>query len=118
MPYSDKEKQREAQRRSEKRLRPQTRKTDRERKEQIKEIVRKYKEVPCTDCGIQYPFYVMQFDHVRGVKEGNISAFVSNRQLKKALEEIQKCEVVCANCHAARSYERQPKGENDPRFVL
>jgi hypothetical protein len=34
--------------------------------------VRQQKEVPCSDCGVQYPYYVMEFDHVRGEKVANI----------------------------------------------
>lgn len=118
MPYKDKEKQREAQRKSHEKLREQRRESDRLRKEEIKDQIRKLKEVPCVDCKVKYPFYVMQFDHVRGQKEGNISHFVSNRQLKKALEEISKCEIVCANCHMERSYQRQPRGKDHPNFVF
>ena len=117
MPYSDPEKQREAQRRSHEKLREQRRIADRERKYQNKILIREYKEKPCTDCGVQYPYYVMQFDHVRGVKEGEISRFMSNRQWKKALAEIEKCDVVCANCHMERTFRRQPVGEEHPRFV-
>ena len=65
------------------------------------------KTCPCTDCGIEYPSYVMQFDHVRGTKKFNItsaqSSFVSKKRL---LAEIAKCEVVCANCHAERTHKR------------
>jgi hypothetical protein len=119
MPYKDPEKQRAAQRQSHERLREQRREAARARKEVIKQQIRDIKEsTPCADCNEHYPFYVMQFDHVRGVKEGDISKFVSNRQIKKALDEIEKCEVVCANCHMARSYRRQPKGEEHPRFVF
>lgn len=118
MPYKDQQKQREAQRRSHEKLRSERREADRQRKAEQKIEIRKYKEVPCTDCGVQYPFYVMQFDHVKGEKLGNISQFVSNRQWKRALEEIEKCEVVCANCHMERSYQRQPKGEDHPKFVF
>lgn len=60
---------------------------------------------PCKDCGVQYPHYVMDFDHL-GDKQGLIAEFV-RRHNKKALEdEIAKCEIVCSNCHRKRSYER------------
>lgn len=118
MPYKDKEQQKLAQRKSHEKLREQRRIADRDRKERNRAHIRTFKEKPCADCGVQYPFYVMQFDHVRGEKEGDISKFVSNRQWKKALAEIEKCDVVCANCHMARSFERQPKGEDHPNFVF
>lgn len=59
---------------------------------------------PCADCGMRYPFYVMQFDHL-GEKRFTISErkTISLETLKK---EIEKCEIVCANCHAVRTYIR------------
>lgn len=93
--------------------------SDRERKRRQKAHVNKIKEdTPCADCKRKYPYYVMQFDHVRGVKEGNISTFLANRQFKKALEEIAKCEVVCANCHSIRTYTRVPKGADHPQYSM
>lgn len=68
-------------------------------------IIIEAKNVPCMDCGIQYPYYVMQFDHVRGEKLFNI-ANVRTMSKKKLLDEIAKCEIVCANCHAERTYQR------------
>jgi hypothetical protein len=63
--------------------------------------------VPCCDCGISYPFYKLEFDHVRGIKLFNISqAGVSVCSFPKVLEEIQKCDVVCRNCHAERTFRR------------
>ena len=65
---------------------------------------------PCVDCGEKDPV-VLEFDHVRGVKEWNVSLLVrSNSSWKRVLEEIEKCEVVCANCHKRRTAERCPEG--------
>ena len=119
MPYKDPEKQKEAQRKSHEKLREQRRAADRIRKEEGKQKIRDLKESnPCADCGKHYPFYVMQFDHVRGEKEGGIAQFVSNRQWKRAWAEIEKCDIVCANCHSSRTYERQPLGEEHPGYVF
>lgn len=71
-----------------------------------KDITRQAKDRPCTDCGIQYPYYVMHFDHVRGEKKFNIGA-ARDYNTEKLLAEIEKCEVVCANCHAERTYQRK-----------
>jgi hypothetical protein len=70
------------------------------------DVVHKAKEVPCTDCGIQYPYWIMQFDHVRGKKEFTIGQKLYCCGVKKLLAEIAKCEVVCANCHSNRTYLR------------
>ena len=68
----------------------------------------KVKDRPCLDCSIKYPPYVMQFDH-RNPKEklfpiGSNYAKVSHKSL---IDEIAKCDVVCANCHAIRTYHRR-----------
>ncbi len=66
------------------------------------------KDKPCADCGIHYPYYVMEFDHLdSGVKEFNISAGVTCASYERLISEIAKCEVVCANCHAERTYQRR-----------
>lgn len=63
-------------------------------------IVNYLKSHPCVDCG-EDDFVVLEFDH-KGDKERNISDMVQNR-VEKIEEEIQKCEVVCANCHRRRT---------------
>lgn len=70
--------------------------------------VRQLKESnPCVDCGISYPWYVMDFDHVRGEKFMDISKMVATAVAKeKLLEEISKCEIVCSNCHRERTFTR------------
>lgn len=74
----------------------------------VKEDIRKLKSVPCADCGDEYPWYVMDFDHLPGtIKEENISRMISNRvSWSRIRAEIDKCDVVCANCHRIRTYLR------------
>lgn len=70
------------------------------------------KSMPCADCGIQYPYYVMEFDHLDSAsKEFNVSAGVTSRAFARLMAEIAKCEVVCANCHAERTYQRKQARE-------
>lgn len=64
------------------------------------------KSKPCLDCGVSYPHYVMQFDHVRGKKMFNIADRHKWTSLARIQGEVEKCEVVCANCHSARTYQR------------
>lgn len=60
--------------------------------------------MPCQDCGVKYPHYVMEFDHT-GDKKSNISELASRKASQKQLwEEISKCDVVCANCHKVRTW--------------
>ncbi|MBB3040139.1 hypothetical protein [Hoyosella altamirensis] len=75
-------------------------------REQNRDIIRDAKSKACDDCGEQYPYYVMQFDHVRGQKEFNIGSIGPTASRSRLLAEIEKCDVVCANCHAERSHQR------------
>jgi hypothetical protein len=60
-----------------------------------------FEEHPCTDCGVRDPL-VLEFDHLRN-KAFNIGEGFAERVWKTILEEIEKCEVVCANCHRRRT---------------
>ena len=70
------------------------------------EQMRKLKNKPCADCKIQYSVWVMQFDHIRD-KDFTIAEKAGCLSSKRIVEEISKCEVVCANCHAERTHRRQ-----------
>jgi hypothetical protein len=60
-------------------------------------------EHPCVDCGEADPV-VLDFDHVRGEKRDYVSALVKNKcSWNKILEEIEKCEIRCANCHRRKT---------------
>ena len=56
---------------------------------------------PCVDCGESDPV-VLEFDHLGG-KSFNISAGIRTKNWALLLAEIEKCEVVCANCHRRRT---------------
>jgi hypothetical protein len=71
----------------------------------LRDYVRIKKTKPCHDCGVNYPYYVMQFDHLAD-KEYNIGTLVNLNNRGKLETELAKCEVVCANCHAERTHQR------------
>lgn len=77
---------------------------------EVRAVIREKKSAPCTDCGRKFPWYVMDFDHVRGKKVYNIGAMGNRLAVAKVLAEIAKCEVVCANCHRIRTFRRGWKG--------
>lgn len=85
-------------------------------KEKRREYVRQMKSRPCADCGIQYPFYVMDFDH----REGETKAFEMNHvnyvTMRAIKEEIEKCDIVCANCHRERTYQRVMQRQAERRL--
>ena len=63
---------------------------------------------PCVDCGNTNPV-VLQFDHLpgRGTKQFTIGRNASRASLPKLWREMQKCDVVCANCHTVRTHDRR-----------
>lgn len=64
---------------------------------------------PCFDCKNIYEPYCMDYDHVpeKGIKFNSVSRMVlQNSPKEKILEEIKKCDLVCALCHNKRTYDR------------
>lgn len=64
-----------------------------------------FKTNPCVDCGENDPV-VLEFDHLRD-KEFNIGSKLATQTWSAILAEIEKCEVVCANCHRRRTAGRR-----------
>jgi hypothetical protein len=94
MPYKDVEKRREY-----------TRQDQARRRGIVRDMVRTAKDRPCEDCGASYPYYVMEFDHCRGEKEYAIAKVVArptDKAIRELPGELEKCDVVCANCHRLR----------------
>ena len=61
---------------------------------------------PCIDCG-ESDIVVLEFDHVRGIKRFNVSfAVQQSNSLADVIQEIEKCDVRCANCHKRVTYGR------------
>lgn len=72
-------------------------------------IIDRYKLVKgCIDCGYNKHPQALDFDHVTGDKEFDISPAVLNMTSWKRIRlEIRKCEVRCANCHRIKTFERR-----------
>lgn len=80
------------------------------RREAMRTLLIEMKSKPCTDCQEKYPHYVMDFDHVHGSKRfaiGSMTARLVSRV--NLLLELVKCELVCANCHRERTFQRARK---------
>lgn len=58
----------------------------------------------CMDCGINNPI-VLEFDHRDPLnKRENVSDMAAwGLSLKVIQEEVDKCDVVCSNCHKIRT---------------
>jgi predicted HNH restriction endonuclease len=53
----------------------------------------------CSRCGYDKSFCALDFHHNQGDKEGNVSRLIKDFSKQKALKEIRKCILLCANCH-------------------
>ena len=115
MPHRDRERQREAERRWYRANRDRVIEKKNRKRERLRAHIRTLKEQPCTDCGVAYPYYVMDFDHVRGEKAALISELVLRSGTQKLLAELDKCDVVCANCHRIRTWTRMQLGAPSDR---
>jgi DNA-binding CsgD family transcriptional regulator len=73
----------------------------------IREFLKEYKQSRgCMDCGENYPYWILEFDHL-GDKDFELSKYRNHTQdLEKIKAEVSKCDVVCSNCHKDRTYRR------------
>lgn len=79
----------------------------RDRRKVMRKFIDDAKNKPCLDCGKSFSIVSMQFDHVRGEKKFRLAeATAKLKSLEVVQEEIDKCEVVCANCHLVRTDNR------------
>jgi hypothetical protein len=69
--------------------------------------MRDRKRDPCCDCGRVYPPWCMDFDHVRGAKRNHVSRVLQSGSRTGVAAEIDKCDLVCANCHRTRTHRRK-----------
>lgn len=80
------------------------------------------KSGPCEDCKQRFPWVCMQFDHVpeRGKKEFMVNTrqcYANGRTLEELKAEREKCDLVCANCHALRTQARWGKTSEHYPFM-
>ena len=71
---------------------------------QRKEIAVKYKGGKCEDCKSTYPMPVFEFHHLDPSQKEfswNKMRLVGDEKLYK---ELDKCVLLCANCHRIRHY--------------
>ncbi len=75
-------------------------------REKRRSFLNELKTKPCMDCGNSFPPECMDFDHVRGTKNLGIYQMYT-RAMPLLMEEIAKCDLVCANCHRVRTMSRK-----------
>lgn len=110
MPYKNKSKQLEYNRLYNKRVYRRDKDKIRARlnanKEANRKIVRCLKYAPCKDCGNRFDPVCMDFDHIESKSFSIAIVPRDSISLPRLLKEIEKCDLVCSNCHRLRTRAR------------
>jgi hypothetical protein len=69
---------------------------------------REYKAtLACVQCGQNHPA-TFDFHHIdSATKEASVNKLIKNRAFKRAMEEVKKCVVLCANCHRIHHHDER-----------
>jgi 5-methylcytosine-specific restriction endonuclease McrA len=75
-------------------------------------FLRMLRSRPCLDCSQTFPWYVMEFDHIKPARYrqshgGAAIACLAYAKWKVVVEELSKVEIVCSNCHSIRTHLRR-----------
>ncbi|MBV6446331.1 MAG: hypothetical protein IFNCLDLE_02623 [Ignavibacteriaceae bacterium] len=70
------------------------------RKNEIKAYLKKIKlDKSCVRCGFSDP-RALEYHHTKGNKEFEIATAINmGYSIERINKEIEKCELICANCH-------------------
>ncbi len=85
----------------------------RKRKKEKRQEWRDYKAgLSCFFCGFSHPA-VIDFHHPESKGETKVSEYTHRGQWKRAYEEAEKCQPLCANCHRILHYNQREGEKNE-----
>lgn len=86
----------------------------RDKRNTIRKFIQEYKTgKTCADCKEKYPYWILEFDHLKD-KSFTIGFYQKHTATLEAVQkEIAKCDIVCANCHRNRTFQRLLKTAGD-----
>lgn len=63
----------------------------------------------CSDCHGTFPKHILEFDHINPEnKVADIGILINKAvTIEVFIEELNKCEVLCSNCHKEREHKRK-----------
>jgi hypothetical protein len=100
--------------------RPCERKLNKERADEKQRAVQEYKiQKGCNHCGYNDNPYALQLNHIDpatkdpGLKASG-HAYRNTWGWQKIWRELEKCEVLCANCHAVHTHKEGRYFDNNP----
>ena len=68
------------------------------------EFIWSLKSNPCSQCGLVYHPWQMDFDHINPSQKTKNVAQLTDHSMKRITEEISKCILLCALCHRRKTY--------------
>jgi hypothetical protein len=79
-----------------------------------------YKGGKCEKCGYNKCIKALQFHHIDPAdKKINLSAsLANNHKWEKVQEELDKCQLLCANCHIETEAEIYKSASERPELVF
>lgn len=73
----------------------------------------------CERCGYNAHGCALHFDHIDPSKKKKQVSTMIKSTLKNLIQEVRKCRVLCANCHAVKTHEDRlilrGKNEQSPK---
>jgi hypothetical protein len=82
-----------------------------------KHLIAALKSLPCEDCGRVFAAPAMDFDHDPATKKLFSLSHCKGKTFLEVALELEKCEVVCANCHRLRTASRPSRpGRPGPKI--
>ena len=82
------------------------------RRQKNREYILSKRNVPCADCGQTFPVCCMEFHHLD--EETKLESLkkrgkgfldtMSKYSIKRIDEEMDKCVILCSNCHKIRHW--------------
>ena len=76
-----------------------------------KDSLVEYKGGKCVDCGGTFPSCCYHFDHRDPSQKTSGIAQMMHRPIEEMKTEADKCDLVCANCHAIRTFNNPEVGQ-------
>lgn len=71
------------------------------------DLLDQLRSVPCADCGGTFAQCSMDFDHRDAETKVRSVTRMINGSIDRMMAEVAKCDIVCANCHRLRTFERR-----------
>lgn len=82
------------------------------RRKKLKQMAVEHKGGKCCKCGYNKCIWALDFHHIDKESKNFKISSSHTRSWEKIKEELEKCELVCSNCHREEEYNRKQKEYN------